>query len=104
MEAARLEMKRYAAPMISPITWMEVMVGTVDETELPTRAFLRTFRQCPVDLPVAEAAVSIRRTHRIRLPDAIIWASARSVDALLVTRNQRDFPAEDPSVRIPYQL
>jgi len=40
----------------------------------------------------------------MRLPDAIIWASAQSQDALLVTRNARDFPANAPDVRIPYQL
>ncbi len=51
---------------------------------------------------VAELAVAIRRDSKIRLPDAIIWASAKSEDALLVSRNSKDFPPEAPDVRMPY--
>jgi predicted nucleic acid-binding protein len=39
----------------------------------------------------------------MKLPDAIIWAAAQSEDRILVTRNTRDFPAEDPGVRVPYR-
>jgi predicted nucleic acid-binding protein len=40
----------------------------------------------------------------MRLPDAIIWASAKRENALLVTRNIRDFPEHEPGVRIPYRI
>ena len=46
----------------------------------------------------------IRRRYKIRLPDAVIWATARILGCLLVTRNIRDFPKDDPGVRIPYKL
>ena len=39
-----------------------------------------------------------------QLPDAIIWATARQNDALLATRNTKNFPRNDPAMRIPYQL
>jgi hypothetical protein len=42
--------------------------------------------------------------YRVRVPDAIIWATARTRQALLITRNKKDFPSEDPAVRIPYSL
>lgn len=51
---------------------------------------------------VARAAVLLRRAHRLRLPDALIWATARVNHCLLVTRNSRDFPVSEPEVRIPY--
>lgn len=101
-EAARAELDRFRDRLISPITWMEVMAGVDGETESPTRSFLSGFTQIPVDPSVAEVAVELRKHHRIRLPDAIIWASARAGDCLLVTRNRRDFPADDPGVRFPY--
>ena len=103
--AARDEIARYSAPMISPITWMEVMVGAKSGSdEGPIRAFLSRFDQKAIDAEVAGLAVNIRRDYRIRLPDAIIWASAQSEDALLVTRNTRDFPADSPGIRVPYRL
>jgi len=36
--------------------------------------------------------------------DAIIWASAKRENALLVSRNVKDFPADSPGVRAPYRL
>jgi predicted nucleic acid-binding protein len=58
----------------------------------------------PVDEQIAERAVGLRRVYRIRLPDAIIWATAQVHAMLLVTRNTKDYPADDPGVRAPYRL
>jgi predicted nucleic acid-binding protein len=102
---ATQELARYTAAAISPITWIEVMAGAVgdgDETRL--RAFLGRFAQIPINRQVAEAALVLSRQHRIRLPDAIIWGTARSEGTLLVTRNIRAFPEQEPDVRVPYRL
>ena len=58
----------------------------------------------PLDLAIAERAIKLRRTHRMRLPDAIIWATAQIHQAVLVTRNTKDFHATWTGIRIPYQL
>jgi predicted nucleic acid-binding protein len=94
---AREELARFEDAAISIVTWMEVMVGATDDTHAATRAFLTGFRLIALD-----RAVALRRRHRMKLPDAIIWAAAQSEDRILVTRNTRDFPAEDPGVRVPY--
>ncbi|MDH5786595.1 MAG: type II toxin-antitoxin system VapC family toxin [Chromatiales bacterium] len=102
IEAARQEIERYDAPLISTITWMEVMAGANEEEESTIRSFLSRFTQVPITSGVAEQAVMIRKERRIRLPDAIIWASAKSENALLVSRNVKDFPEDEPGVRVPY--
>ncbi len=104
VEEAKREIERYRAPMISSITWMEVMAGAIEDEEPVVRGFLSRFVQIPVDDRVAERAVQIRRDRRVRLPDAIIWASAQVHDALLVSRNCKDFPESAPDVRIPYMV
>ena len=101
---ARTELDRYDHKAISVITWMEVMVGADIRVTAETSAFLSDFQVIAIDESVAELAVQLRRSHRIKLPDAIVWASAQAQSMLLVTRNTKDFPADDPSVRIPYQL
>lgn len=58
----------------------------------------------PLDLAVAERAVQLRRAYRLRLPDAIIWATAQVHEAVLVTRNTKDFHADWEGIRIPYHL
>lgn len=101
---ARAEFQRYPRKAISIITWMEVMVGAGSELENATRAFLKGFEVVGLDETIAERAVHLRRSHRIKLPDAIVRATAQIKAMLLVTRNTRDFDADDPSVRLPYKL
>jgi hypothetical protein len=100
--SAKAEFDRYSERAISVVTWMEVMVGAKGDLQAPTRAFLNAFRRIPIDDDVAERAVDLRRQHKMKLPDAIIWASAQEHAMLLVTRNTRDYPADDPGIRIPY--
>lgn len=104
IEAAKNEIKRYPHIAISLITWMEVMVGAKPEEEAAIRQFLARFVLIPLNTSVAERAVEIRRTTRTRLPDAIIRASAELEHALLVSRNTKDFPEDQPWVRVPYKL
>jgi predicted nucleic acid-binding protein len=101
---ARTELRRYTEKAVSIITWMEVMVGAADDVEDTTRSFLSTFDVIALDEAVAERAVSLRRNHHIKLPDAIIWATAQVNAMLLVTRNTRDFTVGDPGIRMPYRL
>ena len=52
-------------------------------------------------LPSAEA---VRYVCELKLPDAIIFATADVEGRLLVTRNTRDFSPDDPGVRVPYRI
>ena len=99
-EAAE-EYDRYGTAIISRVTWIESLVGA-DDSE--TRAFLkRRFQFASLTTEISERTVSIRRQHRkLRLPDAIIWATALEHDCVLVTRNTRDFSDEEKTVRVPY--
>jgi predicted nucleic acid-binding protein len=50
------------------------------------------------------AAALRRERPRLKLPDAIILATAQTRGRVLVTRNTKDFPAEMPGIRVPYVL
>jgi predicted nucleic acid-binding protein len=104
ISAAKKEIERYEDAAISIVTWMEVMVGAPKDAEEPTRTFLSRFTIIPLDTPVAERAVKLRQGHRIKLPDAIVWASAQVEQRLFITRNTKDFPSGDPGVRLPYKI
>ncbi|HEY8289950.1 MAG TPA: VapC toxin family PIN domain ribonuclease [Acetobacteraceae bacterium] len=87
---------------MSVVTRMEVLVGAPPDASPATRAFLDTFGLIGIDRAVAECAVMLRQRHRLKLPDAIVWASAQAHDMLFVTQDVKDFPAGDPGVRVPY--
>ena len=101
---ARDEIARYEGKAISIITWMEVLVGADRQVEARTRDYLNSFDVIPLDDKVADRAVDLRREHGIRLPDAIVWASAEVHAMLLVTRNTKDFGRDTPGIRVPYAL
>ncbi|MGB5737446.1 MAG: type II toxin-antitoxin system VapC family toxin [Thiohalocapsa sp.] len=102
--AARDEIGRYQRPSISLITWMEVLVGAAPDETAPVRTFLRRFECIGIDSAVAECAVELRQAKHLKLPDAIIRATAMQHSALLVTRNTKDFPDDEPGIRVPYSL
>ena len=104
IKAAQEELARYPDKAISLITWIEVMVGANETNQAATRAFLDSFTRIGIDLLIAERAVALRQIHRIKLPDAIVWASAEMNAMLLVTRNTKDFPPGDPGIRMPYTV
>jgi predicted nucleic acid-binding protein len=99
---ANNEVGRYSRLAISRISWIEVLTGArTSEDEHRVENLLSYFEMVELDEPVAREAISLRQQHRIRLPDAIIWATARLSDSLLVTRDSRDFPIGDPGIRVP---
>ena len=105
VDRAAEELSRYQSVLVSRITWMEVLVGApTSEVAAVREEFLFHIDVVELDEAVAREAIAIRKQHRLRLPDAIIWASARVNHALLVTRNSKDFPRKDPGIRIPYLL
>jgi predicted nucleic acid-binding protein len=102
-EAAKAELARYRHRLVSVVSWMEVLAGARnDDEEDVIEMFLRDFRVVDLTRRIAREAADVRRKERLRLPDAIILATARTESALLITRNTKDFPRNDPGVRVPY--
>lgn len=105
IDAAEGELGRHRQRLISRVTWLEVQGGVRNDEEADVaEMFLRDFEVIELTRAISREAAEIRRVTRIRLPDAVIWATARRESALLVTRNTKDFPAGEPGIRIPYQL
>jgi len=106
-KGAAKEIDSHPDQAISIFTWIEVMVGTDASTEIDTRSYLAKMPVLPLDTAVAEKVVMLRRTHllagkkNLKIADASILATAQVSDRILVTRNTRDFPAEDPGIHVP---
>lgn len=75
----------------SVITRAELFSGTAG-TDLAARV-LAPFRELPVDRAIAERAGRLRRETSVRMPDALIAATALEHRLGLATRNGKDFSA-----------
>lgn len=105
------EILNYRDTAISIVTWIELMAGVCPNEFERIQGFLSRFpiHVRPLNWPIATRAALTRGTflrmrpkRNLKLPDAIILATALSDDRLLVTRNGADFVGVD--ARIPYQL
>ncbi|NDJ25898.1 PIN domain-containing protein [Nostoc sp. B(2019)] len=79
--------------LISPIIRMELLsfAGLEKEEEQASRDLLSQFYSVPLLREIEEQTIQLKRQYKIKLPDAIIAATALHKDAFLVTRNANDF-------------
>lgn len=106
---AGLEIRRAFAAgsraWISRVVWIEVLSRGSPEELRKAERLLSGFAIDEVDAEISARAAALRRDRpRLRLPDAIILASALVRGRVLITRNIKDFPANMPGVRVPYIL
>jgi predicted nucleic acid-binding protein len=76
---------------VSVITRIELMSHprNTKQSEDAVLEFLSYTEIVPLDVDVETIAIRLRQTTRLKLPDAIIAASAVAVDAVLITNDQR---------------
>ena len=108
-DPARIEIMRIASSgarmWISRMAWIEVLSKGTDMVVRDAFQFLGRFGLDEIDDEISHRAAALRRERpRLKSPDAIILATAQIRGRVLVTRNTKDFPAEMPGIRVPYQL
>ena len=103
--AAVAELSQPNRRYVSFVTRIEVLAGYADDLEAGAALdMLSKMGLLGMTLQIQDGAIALRRTTRLKLPDAIILATARVHGLILSTRNTTDFSTADPTVRIPYQL
>lgn len=102
----KLEFDQVASPhselSISVITYMEVL-GYRFETDFEKQTVEQLCKYFPIihlNSEIIEKVIYIRQKHKIKLPDAIILATALIGDLELVTANVADFIHIDPNLKI----
>jgi predicted nucleic acid-binding protein len=80
------------SPTFSVITQIELLSWkTTPEIEKSLVQFFETAQVIDLRKDIANACVGIRRAYSIKIPDAIIAATALCEDLILVTKNSKDF-------------
>jgi len=77
----------------SAITRLELfgLPGLKGEEESKICEILKPFVEIAVDSAIIDRAIGVRRARRIKVPDAIIAATALERSCSLITRNIEDF-------------
>lgn len=104
LDAAAAEIDRYDDACYSIISWMEVMIGAASDAErFAAETLFESMRRIDLSAEIARRAVELRRLLRLKLPDAVVLATADREGCILVTRNAKHFDPNDPRVRVPYR-
>lgn len=87
---------------VSIINYMEVLGYKFDKSEEEELILeiLKNIEIINTNIEIAETVVSYRKKSKIKLPDAIILATAKFVNAELLTDNTEDFKIIDNSIKI----
>ena len=101
LDAARRE----AQPMASVVTYLELLAGCRDKRELSILdAFMATLRLVHIDVVISRCTQDLMRAYRLshglRLPDALIAATALTNGWALISKNQKDYRFI-PGLRLP---
>jgi predicted nucleic acid-binding protein len=80
-------------PIISAITEIELLCWKVNskQDELLLKKFINDATVIEIESSIKIKTAEIRKQHKIKLPDAIIAATALVFDLTLITRNLSDF-------------
>jgi predicted nucleic acid-binding protein len=102
---AAAEFAQYAKPLISVISIAELQLAVNDQKQAQQLTqFLSLFEVVPLQPKMALLAGTLKKQYpQLKLPHACIWASARQCNALLITRNSKNYPIKQAAdIRMPY--
>lgn len=96
---------QFDAIFVSVITYMEILGYPFEHSneENFIKELLAVFQTLYLDQHIADITIEIRKKKRIKLPDAIIAATAISANLHLVTRNTSDFSDIDVLLLNPFE-
>ena len=98
----KILLEKYQNFYVSIITYIEVLgynFETKEEKNL-IEQLLDTFDIIPIDMSIATIAIEIRQRKKIKLPDALILATAKKYNAELLTYNITDFANTDATISV----
>lgn len=98
------ELGRCVRPRLSRVVWTELLARETPDARPGLIDHLHGFDIVELDATIAVRGADFRHRTRVKLLDALIYATAQVHGADLITRNIKDFPPGTPGIRIPYEL
>lgn len=95
--------EQYSELCTSIISYIEVLGYDFGKDLTQKELIMDWLDSLPVEnlsMPIAEYAIEYRKKRKIKLPDALILATAKYLGADLITSNEGDFKDVDSEVKV----
>ena len=101
--AVKNALERFAGLKLPAAAYVEFMTGlkTAQEEAVFDEVIHSLFDIVQTDMKICREATALRRKMRLKLPDALIYATARAGGGVLITRNTKDFDPQAKDIEIP---
>ena len=101
---AKTAFEKFTYLKLPAVTYTEFMAGlhSEDQRLAADKVIHALFEVVHTDMEICREAAALRRQKRIKLPDLLIYATARIGGGILVTRNIKDFDESADDIYVPY--
>ncbi len=101
---AKAALERFTSLKLPAVSYIEFMAGlhTRSQKVMADKVIESLFDVVHTDMDICREAAILRGRLKIKLPDTLIYATARVGGGVLVTRNTKDFDAKQPDIYVPY--
>jgi predicted nucleic acid-binding protein len=100
--AIKATLERFDSLKIPAVVYAEFLVGLPyrEQRDAADQAIKTLFDIVHTDDRICAEAAELRRKTRLKLPDAMVYATARLGGGVLITRD-KDFSADSPDIVVP---
>ncbi|MCB9983027.1 MAG: PIN domain-containing protein [Rhodospirillales bacterium] len=101
---AKAALERFTDLKLPAVVYIEFMAGlkTPEQEAAVDKVISALFEVVQTDMAICREAARLRQKSRVKLPDLMIYATARVGKGVLVTRNIKDFNGDEADVYVPY--
>lgn len=103
-EEAKAALEKFSSLKLPAVSYIEFMVGVraAQQRVVADKVINALFEIVHTDMDICREAALLRQKMRVKLPDIIVYATARAGGGVLITRNTKDFDSTLPDVMVPY--
>jgi len=103
---AKTVMEQFDSLKLPAVTYIEFMAGLKNKQQIETadKVIHDLFEVVQTTQEICNKAANLRREKRLKLPDLMIYATSLVGGGVLVTRNTKDFQADNKTIMVPYGL
>jgi predicted nucleic acid-binding protein len=102
-QTVKAALVRFQPLKIPSAAYTEFLVGLkfAAQIEAADRVISALFEIVQTDIDICHEAADLRRKMRLKLPDALIYATARIGGGVLITRDTKDFDPHAADIYVP---